>query len=159
MVLQEHKNYVDGNDQIGSMMVKLAVLMGQLLPIGEIVLYVYIFRLLHKANEKAPRLGLSKEVSRIIKMKCICKYFYTQSYFYLQAVQMRRRKNVITLGGQIITFCIETFGGLMIQLQLNLNGFGASTGQRLLTFMSPTIISLTTISTSPELRRFYFNDP
>ena len=79
MVLQEHKNYVDGNDQIGSMMVKLAVLMGQLLPIGEIVLYVYIFRLLHKANEKAPRLGLSKEVSRIIRIKCICKYFYTQS--------------------------------------------------------------------------------
>ena len=72
MVLQEHKNYVDGNDQIGSMMVKLAVLMGQLLPIGEIVLYVYIFRLLHKANEKAPRLGLSKEVSRMISYAYLC---------------------------------------------------------------------------------------
>ena len=80
------------------------------------------------------------------------------SLFILQVIQTRKRKNVITLTGQTITFFMEIVVTILMQLLYTKSGIEFLEPSEMTAYLiiGSMIVTLTQIYTSPELRRFYF---
>ena len=71
----------------------------------------------------------------------------------------RRRKNVITMSSQAITFLIECFASIVIMILTNLKvkAFEAASFPLFLVICE-ALITISHVWASPELRRFYWDD-
>lgn len=110
-------------------------LIAQCFIIFELCCYISIYVTVYKSDEKHKSV-LSKE---------------TLSY--------RKKKNAITLSGQVASFVIETTLSSVVTLLLQFNPFPGFMEEPLfpiLAFISSAVVSLFQILTSPELKRHYF---
>ena len=69
----------------------------------------------------------------------------------------RHRKNVVTLRGQVFTFAIEFFYGIIIMIFNTKNSFGDPSRIVISKIIGSTVISLVQLLTSHEMKRFLKN--
>ena len=114
------------------------VLMGvifiiQTLICTEVTMYLVIFWGLHKQNKFQTR-GLP-----------------------LETIKHRKKKNAITLTGQVLSFVVELCTSIIAQLLIMDNSFGIlePAAMTCLVIVITSTVSVLQFMTSPELRRFY----
>ena len=75
-----------------------------------------------------------------------------------KAIYQRKRKNVITFGGQFACFIAEILFSVILQMLTVYHGSNAGNGLvPPLAISGSAILAMTFIIASPEIRRFYFN--
>ncbi len=130
-ILQEVKGYDLHTIRIGVLMNRAVNSIAQILLFFELAAYVTIFVGLYRNDEKV-RLSLSETT-----------------------VNYRRKRNAISLSGQVICFLTETFVSMLNALILSL-GFNLDLSLFPMSItLGSGITALVTMATSPELRRHY----
>lgn len=134
-ILREASGQSIDNIKFGIRLIFSVNLIAQCCIIFELYCYISIYITMYKSDEKHKSV-LSKE---------------TLTY--------RKKRNAITLSGQVVSFVIETILSLVVSLLLQFNPFPGFMEEPLfpiLTFVSSAVVASAQILTSPELKRHYF---
>ena len=116
---------------LGQSLVLAGNIVLQLLILLELGCYIRIYVSLYQTDEKV-KMSLTKK-----------------------AFQSRRKKNVITLSGQIISFIMETFLSTIVTLLYTQNSIFEESSFPLSIVMTSSVVAVANILTSPELKRYY----
>ena len=131
-IISEAKGQDIETIHIGMSLVMTANVMAQLLVLFELGCYIRIYISLHK-NDKKVKMSLTKK-----------------------AFSSRRKKNVMTLSGQIINFVMETLLTTIVTLLYTQHGLIEESNFPLSIVISSSVVAVASILTSPELKKYYF---
>ena len=131
-VIQSYNGLSSDDINLGPFLIQMSILIAQIQILTELGIYIVIFWTLYNANQ-TPKLGLTKDT-----------------------INKRNRKNVITLSGQVISFFIETLCAIIMSSLYSGFELVEPAAVTPMLVIASSIISVSQIVTSPELRQFYF---
>ena len=136
-ILMKYSGTSDRAISVGTSFTRTVILYCMLIAVFEMVAYIILFKQLHTYNQKleSKKLGLSKD-----------------------SLSKRKRKNIISFVGEFVSFIIEMFFGIVMQLVLVFNTANYFSG--FIPIFGMVVHSSLTIvffMASPELKRFYFD--
>ena len=115
---------------LGNLLRILTVIIFQLLFVGEIIIYIKLYFTLRKHDE-----GMKDLIST-------------------NDLRQRKRKNIISLSGQVISFFVEFFTSLYVLGIIFNQDFSDASLAPIVKIVSTSIVSISQLWTSHELRRY-----
>ena len=133
-IIQESKDPNLFKIKLGTWLITGTISCSQILILFELVCYVKIFKEIYKNDRRLGTNALGKETMRA-----------------------RKKKNAITLYGQVINFIIEIGSAIILVVLLQFHNHFDESIATFLLITNSAILSFTNICTSAELRRHYFS--